>query len=79
MTRVLEASSKDGVTVGLIDALITIGNVLVKRPLYSDAVREALLDLHKSSLGKLLNHNDDAAMAIIHSAAAKLSRQDDRK
>ena len=42
---VTDCRSEEGVTVGLIDALISIARVLAVRDLTPPAVREALLDL----------------------------------
>jgi hypothetical protein len=40
-----DCRSDDGITVGLVDSLITTARVLARRNLTSDAVREALYDL----------------------------------
>lgn len=43
---IIDCRSEEGVTIGLIDALISIARVLSKRDLdASDQIREALLDL----------------------------------
>lgn len=42
-----DCRSEEGVTVGLIDSLISISRILSKRDMSSGAVQEALKDLHK--------------------------------
>lgn len=46
MNTSTDCRSEVGVTVGLIDTIITVSRVLIKRDLSSVEVREALKDLH---------------------------------
>lgn len=42
----IDCRSPQGITVGLVDAIISIARILAKRDLTSPAVQEALLDLY---------------------------------
>lgn len=45
MTEITDCRSEDGITVGLIDSMLTLSYLLHERNLDSPAVREALKDL----------------------------------
>jgi hypothetical protein len=46
MSETIDCRSPQGITVGLVDAIISIARILAKRDLTSPAVQEALLDLY---------------------------------
>lgn len=46
MSEPIDCRSEDGITIGLIDAMITIARIAAKRDLKSKAVQEALLDFY---------------------------------
>lgn len=54
MSEKIECKSIDGVTIGLIDSLITISHVLARRDLSSYEVREALADLQSDKDARAL-------------------------
>ena len=84
-SRVNECNSKDGITIGLIDSIITQVNILAKRlkseenrfkksknefEYHSDEVLGALQDLKMNkSLKNLMYPYDEKAMRIIEAAA----------
>ena len=49
-----DCRSEEGITVGLIDSLISISRILAKRDLNSPAVLEALKDLQSDSDVKII-------------------------
>jgi hypothetical protein len=54
-----DCRSEEGITVGLIDALITLARVLRSRDLSTDAIHGALVDLtHDEDLAYLLSRVD---------------------
>lgn len=46
MSEPIDCRSEDGITIGLIDAMITIARIAAKRDLKPKAVQEALLDFY---------------------------------
>ncbi len=50
---IIECTSKEGVTIGLIDTLMTVSHALASRGLQGDSIQEALADLR--SCRDLLN------------------------
>lgn len=94
-TMPIECRSRDGITIGLIDSLITIAVVLDHRlkserrrfrrsadewAYHSQAVQDALHDLADNpTVRGLLWPHDDKAMAIIHSAAQLLGAKEDKQ
>lgn len=90
MTKTIECKSEIGVTVGLIDTIITSARVLRDR-IDVDAlicgqtgdehqpVRDALRDLQDSDdFKRLITYGDRDAMAVIHQAAALLEKPNGR-
>ncbi len=74
--RLIECTSRDGVTIGLVDALISIANVLTERleaeakrmkrssVEFSQEVQDALTDLrHHAALTGLIYHHDERGPA----------------
>lgn len=80
----IECSSEMGVTIGLIDSIITTARVLGQRLDYDalicgedgdehQPIREALTDLATcAELRRLIGKHDAGAMKVIHDAAALL-------
>lgn len=55
-----DCREEDGITVGLIDSLISIARVLVKRDFKSESVQEALKDLRSDKdVAKILEKDKD--------------------
>lgn len=65
MSPVLDCRSEEGITVGLVDALITTARVLATRDLSLPAVREALADLR-----------DDESVAAVLGPGAGQHKED---
>jgi hypothetical protein len=84
----IDAASRDGITIGLVDSIITLANVLSLRlkaearrlkrdpdewAWHSQSVQDALCDLAgNETVRQLLFPRDDRAMDIISRAAALL-------
>jgi hypothetical protein len=49
MEKLIECKSEEGITIGLIDAIISIARILKDRDLSSNDIKEALLDLKADS------------------------------
>jgi len=89
LPQTIECTSTDGITIGLIDAIITLAVVLNERlekqakrmkrspdeyEWFSEDVRNALCDLAGNpAVKRLLFPRDEKAMAIIHEAARSLT------
>jgi len=52
----IDCRSEEGITIGLIDGIISIARVLAKRDIHDPAVKEALMDLcMDEDLSKIMN------------------------
>ena len=81
-----EAASRDGITIGMIDAIITLANALHERLMadskrfkrsedrwFSEDIQDALSDLrHNMTINSLLYPRDESSMALINEAAERL-------
>ncbi|WP_288446507.1 hypothetical protein [uncultured Chryseobacterium sp.] len=58
MEQIIDCRSEEGITIGLIDSLISIARVLAKRDLdESRAIKEALKDLiNDEDIDKIISH-----------------------
>lgn len=56
MTEPIDCRSEEGITVGLVDAIISIARILAKRDISPEAVKEALMDLAMDEdISKIMN------------------------
>lgn len=89
MSKPIECKSEMGITIGLIDAIISIANILAPRLRVIDdelrlgtrgdvhqPIRDALTDLCVSSeLRRVVDGQDNGAYALIHKAAGLLTEK----
>jgi hypothetical protein len=87
----IDVATRDGITIGLIDGMITIANALNERLMregrrmkrrsdwkwFSDDVQAALADLaHNKAILQLIRPDDETAMDILHRAAELIGTKD---
>jgi hypothetical protein len=89
--KLIECSSPEGITIGAIEAIITLANIVDQRLPWNDMmigeggdefqpIRDALTDLcSNGSLRKILDGWDNRAHELIHRAAKMLEEKVDQK
>jgi hypothetical protein len=89
-TTTIECTSRDGITIGLVDAMLSLARALNERlaaeakrmkrskiewEWFSDEVQSALADLrHSQDMLNLFQPNDEVAMELIRRAAALIEK-----